>query len=70
MVTDRVEIRCPFKKISKFDGKLYQCPQICVKVDPGSSGEAWCRRCKLAFEFEVDSQSNYRPKVKVKHEDT
>lgn len=60
-----IEIKCPFESIHKQSGNVYPCPQIVVKVYPGSKGEGWCRRHKKAFEFEVDSQNNYHPKVTV-----
>lgn len=51
-----VDVKCPFKYISKSDNKEYECNRICVKVTPGSSGEAWCRRCAKVFEFVISKQ--------------
>lgn len=65
MVEELVEVRCPFETVHKPSGKVYACPQVVVKVIPGSKGEGWCRRHRKAFDFEVDLQSNYRPKVTV-----
>ena len=65
-----VDVRCPFKRTSKSDGKTRSCNHLCVKVYPGSSGETWCSRCNLTFEFEVDNQSKeQKSMVRVKHED-
>jgi hypothetical protein len=61
-----VEIKCPFEKRSKTNKEIYQCNRICVKVTPGSSGEARCRSCHLSFEFEVDSQAKMTTGVRVK----
>ncbi len=47
-----VEIRCPFYKTSK-KGVTYLCNRLCVKVEPQSTGEAWCYSCKLSYSFEV-----------------
>lgn len=63
--TELVEINCPFKKRTSRGNVIYDCNRVCIKVYPGSSGEAYCRSCKLTFEFEVDSQSNYKPRVVV-----
>ena len=63
-----VEIRCPFEKRSKSDNKLYKCNRVCVKVVPGSAGEARCRSCHLSFEFEVDSQSKNTTGIRVRKE--
>lgn len=66
MEKQRIEIRCPFKKKGKHTNKLYVCNRVCVKVDPGSAGEAYCKSCKLSFEFEVDSQAHMTTGVRVK----
>jgi hypothetical protein len=50
-----VEIRCPFSKRNK-QGKVYPCETLTVKVYPGSSGESWCRWCKIPFSFEVNGE--------------
>ena len=60
------EIRCPFQRLAKQDGKLYTCNSLCVKVTAGSAGEARCRKCRLNFEFEVDSRARPRTGVRVK----
>jgi hypothetical protein len=60
-----VEIRCPFEKTSKSDNQLYKCNRVCVKVAPGSAGEARCRSCHLSFEFEVDDQAQNTTGVRV-----
>jgi hypothetical protein len=59
------EIRCTFKRKSKTDSKIRVCNHLCVKVYPGSSGETWCSRCNLSFEFEVNTQSYSRNIVRV-----
>lgn len=61
-----VEVRCPFTKKSKTDNQLYTCNRVCVKVTPGSEGEARCRSCHLSFEFEVDNQAHNTTGVRVK----
>lgn len=61
------EIRCPFMRKSKKDNKLYNCNRICVKVAPGSSGEAMCRSCHLTFEFERDKNEKIKTSVRVKY---
>lgn len=60
------EVRCPFQKVSKKDGKLYPCNRVCVEVHAGSSGRARCRSCHLRFEFEVDDQAKLSTGVRVK----
>ncbi len=60
------EIRCPFERLSKTDGKLYPCNSMCVKVTAGSAGEARCRKCRLNFVFEVDSRARRTTGVRVK----
>ncbi len=69
MSDELISINCPFSKLGK-DGLLYSCNRVCVKVEPGSKGEVWCRSCKLKFNFEVDSQSRYKPIIKVQREDS
>ena len=61
-----VEIRCPQQKKSKTDQKLYKCNRICVKVTPGSAGEARCRSCHLSFEFVADNQAQATTGIRVK----
>lgn len=61
-----IEIRCPFTRKSKTDNQFYLCNRICVKVTPGSSGEAKCRSCHLSFEFEIDSQARNTTGVRIK----
>lgn len=51
-----IEVKCPFKNISKNDGKEYVCNRTCVKVEPGSRGEAWCRFCRKSFDFEISKE--------------
>jgi hypothetical protein len=52
-----VEIRCPYYVTSKKNGREYPCNRLCVKVNPGSSGEAHCSSCKRGFQFIVDGRS-------------
>lgn len=59
------EIRCPFMRRSKKDNKLYNCNRICVKVTPGSSGEAMCRSCHLTFEFTVKENKEAKIQIRV-----
>lgn len=61
-----IVIRCPFKKRGRHDNKIYICNRVCVKVIPGSAGEAYCKECKLAFEFVVDRQARNTTGVRVK----
>lgn len=60
------EIRCPYPRLSKTDGKLYDCNSMCVKVTAGSAGEARCRKCHLNFIFEIDSRARITTGVRVK----
>lgn len=60
------QVRCPFQKPSKKDGKLYPCNRVCVEVHAGSSGRARCRSCHLKFDFEVDDQAKLSTGVRVK----
>lgn len=64
-----IVIRCPFKKRGRHDNKIYICNRVCVKVTPGSSGEAYCKECKMAFEFFVDNQARNTTGVRVKTSD-
>lgn len=66
----RVEIRCPQVKKSKSDNQMYKCNRICVKVMPGSAGEARCRSCHHSFEFEVDDQAQMTTGIRVKRLDS
>lgn len=61
-----IPIRCPGKILDKSSGELVDCNKICVKVFPGSSGEAYCRHCKMKFRFYVDSQAKSILSVKTK----
>lgn len=61
-----VEIRCPFKKASKLDTNIYLCNRVCVKVYPGSRGEARCRSCHKSFYFQFDEQSKITTGIIVK----
>lgn len=65
-----IDIRCPFKKISKIDQQLYLCNRVCVKVTPGSSGEARCKNCHKSFWFQVDSQARNTTGIRVKSKDS
>lgn len=57
---DLVSIRCPYSKtyMSKHTQKERTkiCNKQCVKVKPGSSGEAYCSSCEKRFDFEVSTQ--------------
>ena len=69
MEVNLLEIRCPFQRLSRQDGKLYQCNSLCVKVTAGSAGEARCRKCHLNFEFEVDYRARPTTGVRIKKAD-
>ena len=60
-----IEIRCPQSRTSKVDKSQYLCNRICVKVTPGSGGEARCRSCHLSFLFSTDSQARVNTGIKV-----
>lgn len=60
------EIRCPFQRLSKKDGKLYTCNSLCAKLTAGSSGEFRCRKCRLNFWGEVNSRAAQTTGVRVK----
>ena len=65
-ISDRlIDIRCPFKRKSKQDGNLYLCNRRCVRVTPGSAGEARCRDCQMNFEFSVDDNAQNSVGVRV-----
>jgi len=61
-----LEVRCPYERISKSDQKLYKCNSLCVKVTPGSAGEARCRKCGLNFLFFIDENAQVQTGVRVK----
>lgn len=48
-----ISVKCPFSNISKYDNRVYPCKKLCIKVNAGSSGEAFCARCKRTFLFEI-----------------
>lgn len=60
-----IEVRCPFRATTK-RGMTYICSRLCVKVSPGSSGEAFCSSCKLTFEFEIRQDDSVTHRVRVK----
>lgn len=60
------EIRCPFQRLSKKEGKLYTCNSLCGRMSAGSSGELRCRKCRLNFEFDIDDQAKPTIGVRVK----
>jgi len=66
MQKELIDIRCPFKVKGRADNKVRLCNRVCVKVLPGSAGEAYCKDCKMAFEFEVDRQALMMTGVRVK----
>jgi transcription initiation factor IIE alpha subunit len=66
MTPQLFDVRCPYERLAKKDGKLYVCNSLCVRVTPGSAGEARCRKCGLNFEFEVDSRARLTTGVRVK----
>jgi uncharacterized Zn-finger protein len=47
-----IMIRCPFNRTTK-TGKTIPCGHPSVRVRAGSSGEAYCTRCKRTYEFDV-----------------
>lgn len=55
--TQLVEIRCPYSRVSKKNGQTYPCHKLCVKVEPGSRGEAFCTNCDKQFEFNVSTSA-------------
>jgi len=61
---DLIIIRCPFKVRGRYN-KIYICNRVCIKVTPGSAGEAYCKFCKMTFEFEVDRQAKSTTGVRV-----
>ena len=60
-----LEVRCPYERISKSDGKLYKCNSLCVRVTAGSAGEARCRKCGLNFIFTIDEKAEVQTGVRV-----
>ena len=65
MVPQLFDVRCPYERLAKKDGKLYVCNSLCVKVSPGSSGEARCRKCGANFIFEIDSRARLTTGVRL-----
>lgn len=51
-----VDIRCPLRRK---DGSGKPCNALCVRVVPGSSGQAYCRRCEQNFDFHVDDNNSF-----------
>lgn len=71
MEEELIEIRCPLKVAynSTTTGRPKEkiCDKRCLKVAPGSKGEAWCNSCHKAFDFEVADQNSvgfYMPATK------
>lgn len=60
------EVRCPNRILNKNTGKEQRCNHLCVKVEPGSSGEVKCRYCGQVFNFFVDDKSTSLINVKAK----
>lgn len=60
-----LEVRCPYERLAKKDGKLYVCNSLCVRVTPGSAGEARCRKCGANFIFDVDNRARMTTGVRV-----
>lgn len=48
-------VRCPFQRLSKSDGKLYRCNSLCARLEPLSKGQLRCRKCRLSFDFDVNT---------------
>lgn len=53
-----VDVRCPFTNVDKGTGKKHPCNRTCVKVNAGSSGEAWCRFCRKSFNFQIQNDDS------------
>lgn len=64
-VGELLEIRCPNARVSKSDLKLYKCNSLCVKVTPGSAGEARCRKCAVNFLFGVRDDAQVQTGVRA-----
>lgn len=62
-ISEPIEIRCPFRTLQKSKNKLITCNRLCVKVYPGSSGEAYCNNCNLHFDFEVARNSVHADRI-------
>lgn len=60
-----LEVRCPYERVSKSDLKVYKCNSLCVKVSPGSSGEARCRKCGANFLFGVKEDAQVQTGVRA-----
>lgn len=63
-------VKCPFQRLSRTDGKLYRCNALCVRVKPGSEGEARCRKCRLKFNFECNQEGVINAFVNAKSTDS
>lgn len=63
-------VRCPFERLSRTDGKLYRCNSLCVKTRASeagvNSGEARCRKCRLSFMYECDTNGVVKTYVNAK----
>lgn len=64
-----IEIKCPFKYKDKFTDQIKSCDRLCVKVYPGSAGEAKCKSCKQTFDFQVNDQAFMKISIKAKNPD-
>lgn len=51
-----IDVRCPLPSKGKPDKP---CNKLCVRVEPGSSGKAYCPRHEVEFEFQVDDSNAF-----------
>jgi hypothetical protein len=56
MTSRLVEVRCPLPSLHKA-GEA--CNKLCVRVQPGSSGKAYCSRHDTEFEFQIDDSRTF-----------
>lgn len=55
-MNDLIDVRCPNDRLTN-TGRRVACNQLCVQVRAGSSGKAYCTRCKMVFKFDVTSNA-------------
>jgi hypothetical protein len=58
-MSELVEIRCPIQLNikDKHTGRAWVCNRLCVRVAPGSKGQAFCPRHDKSFDFEVEDHA-------------
>lgn len=47
------DVRCPFETTNRY-GQKSVCNKLTVRVEAGSSGEAYCNYCRKNFHFSIE----------------